>query len=39
MLFRNHFFDLKSDILKINTNLMQLFHDIFEKKYLNFKGF
>ena len=25
-------FDLKSDVPKINTNLMLLFHGIFEKK-------
>jgi len=34
MLFRNRFFDLKSDMLKINTNIMQLFHEIFEKNIL-----
>ena len=34
MLFRNHFFDLKSDTLKINTNIMQIFHEIFEKNIL-----
>jgi len=34
MLYRNHFFDLKSDVPEINTNVMQLFHGIFEKKTL-----
>ena len=34
MLFRNHFFDLKSDVPKINTNVKQLFHGIFEKQIL-----
>mgnify|MGYP001617709905 CR=1 FL=1 len=34
MLFRNHFFDLKSDVPKINTNVMQLFNGIFEKKII-----
>lgn len=37
MLFRNQFFDLKSDMPKMNTNVMKLFLEIFEKKYLNFK--
>jgi len=31
MLLRNRVFDLKSDVPKINTNVMQLFHGIFEK--------
>ena len=39
MLFRNHFFDLKSDMLKINTNIMQLFHGIFEKDILILRSF
>jgi len=34
MLFRNHFFDLKSDVTKINTNVMQIFNGIFEKKII-----
>jgi len=34
---RNHFFYLKSDVPKINTNLMQLFHQIEKKIYLYFK--
>jgi hypothetical protein len=37
MLFRNHFFDLKLDVPKINTNVMQLFHETFEKKNRYFK--
>jgi len=32
MLFRNHYFDLKSHVLKINT--MQLFYEIFEKNLI-----
>jgi len=32
ILFRNHFFDLKSGVPKINTNVMQLFHGILEKQ-------
>jgi len=39
MLFRNYFFDLKSDMLKINTNIMQLFHEIFEKNILILRAF
>jgi len=31
MLFKNHFFDLKLDVPKINTNETQLFHGVFEK--------
>jgi len=34
MLFRNNLFDLKSDVLKINTNIMQLIHEIFFKRIL-----
>jgi len=29
MFFMNHFIDIKSDVPKINTNVMQLFHRIF----------
>ena len=39
MLFRNYFFDLKSDMLKINTNIIQLFHEIFEKNILILRAF
>jgi len=34
MNFRNHFIDLKSDVLKINTNVKQLSCVIFKKKIL-----
>jgi len=34
MIFRNHFFDLKSDMPTINANVKQLFHGIFKKKIL-----
>jgi len=39
MRFRNHFLDLKSDILKINTNIMQLVHEIFEINILILRAF
>jgi len=39
MFFRDHFFDLKSDVPKINTNVKQLFHGIFERKILILRSF
>jgi len=32
------FFDLKSDVPKININVMQLFHKIFKKFFLIFRS-
>jgi len=34
MFYRNHLLNLKSDVLKINTNVKQLFHEIFIKNYI-----